>query len=215
MVQLDVFENNNCVQKLNVSNLIFNKQFNSSLVFQILLLSLAFEKVGLKAQKNRGEVRGGGRKPWKQKGTGRARAGTIRSPLWRGGGVTFAARGNLIAKKKMNKKMYKLALSCVFSELVKKGCFFVVNDFVLEKPSVNCFLKNILFCFSTDKKYLLVLPIVGEACNNNIVKSAKNLVNISVKTVANFSIVDLVRNECVIFFKSSIDYLSKTVCYEH
>ena len=212
MVQLDVFENNNCVQKLNVSDLIFNKQFNSSLVFQILLLALAFEKVGLKAQKNRGEVRGGGRKPWKQKGTGRARVGTIRSPLWRGGGVTFAARGNIVARKKMNKRMYKLALSCVLSELVRRGCLFVVNDFVLEKPSVDCFLRNILFCFSKDKKYLVILPDSSKVCDNVITRSAKNLVNVSVKSVVNFSIIDLVKHECVILLKSSLDHLCETVC---
>ena len=208
MVQLEVFGNNSCVQKIDVSDLVFNKQFNKALVYQVLVLVLAFEKVGLKAQKTRGEVRGGGRKPWKQKGTGRARAGTIRSPLWRGGGMIFASRV-IVRRKKINKKMYKLALMCVLSEFVRRKCFFIINEFILEKPSVKSFLVKFEFYIFT-KKYLLILPSNNEK-NTNIFKSASNITNITVKCVSNFSIVDLLKHDYIVLFKNSIDELYKIV----
>ncbi len=216
MVQLDIFNCNGgvCIQKFEVSDFVFNKRFNKSLVFQVLLLSLSLEKIRSKAQKTRGEVRGGGRKPWKQKGTGRARAGTIRSPLWRGGGVVFASAGSVTnSRKKVNKRMYKLALMCVLSEFVRKNCIFVVDDFFLVKPSVSCFLERIKFCFfSSKRKYLLIISnSIKDEEANVIFRSAHNIQYLTVKRVNCFSIVDLVRHEVVIFFKNSIDELYKIV----
>ncbi|MEX2353096.1 MAG: 50S ribosomal protein L4, partial [Gammaproteobacteria bacterium] len=103
--------------KLTVSDTVFDAGFNEALVHQALSTYMAGARAGTKAQKTRSEVRGGGRKPFRQKGMGRARAGTIRSPIWRGGGVTFAARPRSYAKK-LNRKMYQGAIRSIFSELL-------------------------------------------------------------------------------------------------
>ena len=102
---------------ISISNDVFSKEFNESLIHQAVVSLMASSRQGSAKQKNRSEVRGGGKKPYRQKGTGRARAGTIRSPLWRGGGVTFASRPRDFSKK-INKKMYRAAIKSIFSELV-------------------------------------------------------------------------------------------------
>src|SRR5699024_10107750 len=104
---------------VSVSEVAFGKEFNEALVHQVVVAYMAAGRQGTKAQKNRSEVSGGGKKPWRQKGTGRARAGSIRSPIWRGGGVTFAAK-NRDFSQKVNKKMYRGALQCILSELVRQ-----------------------------------------------------------------------------------------------
>ena len=100
----------NSKSKTSVSEVIFNQSVNKELITQLINSFVSNSHQGTKAQKNRSDVRGGGKKPWRQNGTGRARAGTIRSPIWRGGGVTFAARSKSSEPKKINKKMYKLSL---------------------------------------------------------------------------------------------------------
>ena len=105
---------------ISISNDVFSKEFNESLIHQAVVSFMASSRQGSAKQKNRSEVRGGGKKPYRQKGTGRARAGTIRSPLWRGGGVTFASRPRDFSKK-INKKMYRAAIKSIFSELVRQN----------------------------------------------------------------------------------------------
>lgn len=106
----------------------FSREFNEALVHQVVTAYLAAARSGTSAQKTRAEVRGGGRKPWKQKGGGRARAGSIRSPLWRSGGVTFAAKTRSY-EQKVNRKMYRAAMSSIFSELVRQDRLIVVDEF--------------------------------------------------------------------------------------
>src|SRR3989338_6441331 len=106
-------------EKISVSDAVFAAAYNEPLIHQVLTAYMAGSRAGTKAQKTRADVRGGGRKPWKQKGLGRARAGTIRSPLWRKGGVTFAAKPRDFSQK-VNKKMYRLALRSIFSELIRQ-----------------------------------------------------------------------------------------------
>ena len=113
---------------MNVADNVFAAEFNEPLVHQVLTTYLAGARAGTKAQKTRSDVRGGGKKPWRQKGTGRARAGTIRSPIWRGGGVTFAARPRDYSKK-INKKMYRSAMRAILSELVRQERFICVDEF--------------------------------------------------------------------------------------
>ncbi|HIF52361.1 MAG TPA: 50S ribosomal protein L4 [Thiotrichaceae bacterium] len=113
---------------MTVADSVFSVEFNEPLIHQVLTTYLAGARSGTKAQKTRSEVRGGGRKPWAQKGTGRARAGTIRSPLWRSGGVTFAAKPRDYSKK-INKKMYRAAMRSIFSELVRQERFVCVDEF--------------------------------------------------------------------------------------
>ena len=116
-------------ESIEVSDDIFGCKFNETLVHQIVTAYMGRARQGSHAQKNRSAVRGGGKKPWKQKGTGRARAGTIRSPIWRKGGVTFAAQ-NQDYSKKVNKKSYKVALRCILSELIRQERLLIIESFL-------------------------------------------------------------------------------------
>lgn len=127
---------------IEVSEAVFGREFSEALVHQVVTAYLAGARAGTKAQKNRGDVRGGGRKPWRQKGTGRARAGSIRSPLWRGGGVTFAARPRDHAQK-VNRKMYRGAMRAIVSELLRQGRLTVVPEIDVPEPKTKLFLKTL------------------------------------------------------------------------
>ena len=116
---------------ISVADTSFGAEFNEALVHQVVTAYLAGARAGTKAQKSRADVRGGGRKPWRQKGTGHARAGSIRSPIWRSGGVTFAARPRDYSQK-VNRKMYRAALRCIVSELVREQRLAVVDEFNVE-----------------------------------------------------------------------------------
>lgn len=122
--------------KVSVSDNIFGAPFNEALIHQVLTAYMTKARSGTKAQKNRSDVRGGGKKPWRQKGLGRARAGTIRSPLWRGGGVTFAAKPKSY-EPKVNRKMYRGAMRSILSELVRQERLTCVDDFKLEEPKTR------------------------------------------------------------------------------
>lgn len=130
-VSLRQFEGEHSTSELPVSDQVFGKRFNETLVHQIVTSYLSKARQGTKAQKTRAEVRGGGRKPWKQKGTGRARAGTIRSPLWRKGGVVFAATPRDHSKK-VNKKMYRAAICSMLSELNRQNRLQVFDSFEIQ-----------------------------------------------------------------------------------
>ena len=121
---------------MNVADSVFSAEFNEPLVHQVLTTYMAGARAGTKAQRTRSEVRGGGKKPWRQKGTGRARAGTIRSPLWRSGGVNFAAKPRDYSKK-LNKKMYRGAMRAIFSELLRQNRLVVVDSFNVEEPKTK------------------------------------------------------------------------------
>jgi large subunit ribosomal protein L4 len=122
--------------KVSVSDAAFARDFNEALVHQVVTAYLAGARAGTKAQKNRSTARGGGAKPWRQKGTGRARAGTIRSPLWRGGGKIFAAQPRDFSQK-VNKKMFRAALQSIFSELLRQDRLLVVSELALEAPKTK------------------------------------------------------------------------------
>jgi large subunit ribosomal protein L4 len=125
-------------QGITVSEATFAKDFNEALVHQVVVAYMAAGRQGTKAQKTRSEVRGGGKKPWRQKGTGRARAGTIRSPIWRSGGVTFAAKPRSY-EQKVNRKMYRAAMRSILSELVRQERLIVVDDFSIDTPKTKAF----------------------------------------------------------------------------
>jgi len=122
--------------KLSVSDTVFAAPYNESLVHQVLNAYMTEARAGTRAQKSRSEVRGGGKKPWRQKGTGRARAGTIRSPLWRGGGVTFAAKPKNY-RVKVNKKMYRGAIRSILSELARQERLSCIDEFTFDEPSTK------------------------------------------------------------------------------
>ena len=175
---------------ISISNEVFSKEFNESLVHQAVVSFMAGARQGSAKQKNRSEVRGGGKKPYRQKGTGRARAGTIRSPLWRGGGVTFAARPRDFSKK-INKKMYRAAIKSIFSELVRQNRLVAIEKPVLEKPKTKE-IANFLKEFSLSK----VLIIIDEL-DMNLYLSARNIPNVDVITVREINPVNLIKSHKV------------------
>lgn len=127
---------------VEISDVTFGREFNEPLVHQVVVAHMAAARQGSRAQKTRSEVSGGGRKPWRQKGTGRARAGTIRSPIWRGGGVTFAARPQDHSTK-VNRKMYRGALRCIVSELIRQGRLVAVDEFNVGEPKTKTLLQQL------------------------------------------------------------------------
>ncbi len=158
---------------LNVADSVFSVEFNEPLIHQVLTSYLAGARSGTKAQKTRAEVRGGGRKPFKQKGTGRARAGTIRSPIWRGGGVTFAAKTQDHSKK-LNKKMYRAAMRSILSELVRQERFICVDEFNVDESKTKL-VKDKLASLSLDD-----VLIVTEELNENLYLGVRNIPKVDV-----------------------------------
>ncbi|GIX31534.1 MAG: 50S ribosomal protein L4 [Porticoccaceae bacterium] len=177
---------------LSVSDEAFGREFNQDLVHQAVVAYLAGARQGTRAQKSRSDVSGGGKKPWRQKGTGRARAGSIRSPLWRHGGVTFAARPQNHAQK-LNKKMYRAALRSIFSELVRQGRLVVVDDFRVEAPKTKGLLEK-LARYGLGQDVL----IVTEEVDRNLYLSARNLHKVDVRDVLGIDPVSLIGFEKVV-----------------
>ena len=175
---------------INISDNAFSKDFNESLVHQAVVSFMAGSRQGTSKQKTRSEVRGGGKKPYRQKGTGRARAGTIRSPLWRGGGVTFAATPRDYSKK-INKKMYRAAIRSIFSELLRQGRLVAIEQPVLEKPKTKE-INNFLNEFSLSK-----VLIITDELDINLYLSARNIPNVDIITVREINPVNLLKAQKV------------------
>lgn len=179
-------------QAVNVSESAFGRQFNEALVHQVVVAYMAEGRQGTKSLKSRSEVNGGGRKPYRQKGTGRARAGTIRSPIWRGGGVTFAAKPRDYSQK-INRKMYHGAMQSILSELIRQGRVVVTSDFSVDTPKtrqVHELLKNL------DLTNVLV---VVEEVDSNLYLGARNLRNVEVIDVQGINPVNLIGFQKVLF----------------
>lgn len=176
---------------LQVSEAVFGRDYNETLVHQAVVAYMAGGRAGTKAQKSRSDVRGGGIKPWRQKGTGRARAGTIRSPLWRTGGVTFAARPRDHSQK-MNKKMYRGAMRAIFSELARQDRLILVDEFKLEAPKTKMLVAK-LKDLSLDN-----VLILSEAVDENVYLAARNLINVQVLEANAADPVSLVRFDKVL-----------------
>ncbi len=176
---------------VDVAESAFGAEFNEALVHQVVTAYLAGARAGTKAQKNRSAVRGGGIKPWRQKGTGRARAGTIRSPIWVGGGRAFAAKPRDFSQK-VNKKMYRAALRSVFSELVRQERLVIVEEMTLEAPKTRLLAEKLK---SMDLKDVLIL---NEAFDEKLFLAARNLPSVGVCDVASMDPVVLIRFEKVL-----------------
>lgn len=177
-------------QDINISENAFSKDFNEALVHQAVVSFLAGSRQGSSKQKTRSEVRGGGKKPYRQKGTGRARAGTIRSPLWRGGGIAFAATPRDYSKK-INKKMYRAAIRSIFSELLRQGRLVAIEKPVLEKPKTKD-IANFLKEFSLSK-----VLIITDELDINLYLSARNIPNVDIITVREINPVNLLKAQKV------------------
>ncbi|WP_343188170.1 50S ribosomal protein L4 [Buchnera aphidicola (Ceratoglyphina bambusae)] len=158
---------------IDVSDALFNKSFNKILIHQVLVSYMSRNRKGTKSQKSKSEVSGSGKKPWKQKGTGRARVGSIRSPLWRSGGVTFAYKKKNYFKK-INKKMYKSAIRSIFSELIRKNKLLIFNTFDIELPKTKLLINKLKFI-----KFNKIL-IILDNFNKNVFLAARNTKQINV-----------------------------------
>ena len=159
---------------MDVADAVFGQDFNEALVHQVVVAYLAAGRAGTHAQKNRAAVRGGGAKPWRQKGTGRARAGTIRSPIWRGGGKTFAATTRDYSQK-VNKKAYRAAIRSILSELLRQERLVVVDSFAVTAPRTRELLAKL-----KDMGLQEQLLIVHDAPDENLYLAARNLPGVDV-----------------------------------
>ena len=184
-------------EKVSVSDESFTKEYNEPLVHQTVVTYMAGARQGSVKQKTRSEGRGGGRKPWRQKGTGRARAGTIRSPIWRSGGVTFAARPQDHSKK-LNKKMYRGAMQCILSELIRQERLFVVNEFALESHKTKELIGK-LNEFELDN-----VLIISDQVEKNLYLAARNLHKVDVLDAAGVDPVSLIGFDNVLITVSAL-----------
>ncbi|WMY96767.1 MAG: 50S ribosomal protein L4 [Arsenophonus sp.] len=185
---------------LLVSETIFGHNFNNALIHQVIVAYLAGARQGTKSQKNRSEVSGSGKKPWRQKGTGRARVGSIRSPIWRSGGMTFASKPQDHIQK-INKKMYRAALRSIFSELLRQNRLTVVKKFMILEPKTKLLLKKL-----QDMNLYKVL-IITNNFDKNLFLAARNLYKVNICDVKKIDPVSLISFDNVII---TVDAVKKT-----
>jgi large subunit ribosomal protein L4 len=189
---------------VEVSEAAFAREYNEALVHQVVVAHMAGARQGTRAQKTRAEVRGGGRKPWRQKGTGRARAGSIRSPIWRGGGVTFAARPQDHSQK-VNRKMYRGAMRCILSELIRQGRLVICEQFALEAPRTKALLERLKALELRD------VLIVAEEVEQNLYLASRNLKDVDVRDVSALDPVSLLSHEKVLVTVGALKKLEEAL----
>ena len=187
---------------LEVSETTFGREFNEALVHQVVVAYAAGARQGTRAQKTRSEVRGGGKKPWAQKGSGRARAGTIRSPLWRSGGVTFAAKTQDFSQK-VNTKMYRGAIRSILSELVRQERLIVVENFSVETPKTKALAAKLKEMDLND------VLIIGAEVEENLFLAARNLYKVDVRDVNAIDPVSLIAFEKVLVTADAIKQIEE------
>ncbi len=176
---------------------IFNVPFNMSLIHQVVVSFRHNCRQGSVSQKSRSEVRGSNKKPWKQKGTGRARSGSIKSPIWRSGGVTFASKPKKYYSK-INKKVYLNSLKIVLSELYRSSRFYVFNKIKIDKPKTKKFLEK--FNFLDIRKLL----IINDSFDRFLYLSTRNLFSVKIININNINVLDLIKCRNVVFTLKSI-----------
>ena len=184
---------------VEVSDVAFAREYNEALVHQVVVAYMSGARQGSRAQKSRAQVRGGGRKPWRQKGTGRARAGSIRSPIFRGGGRTFAARPQDHSQK-VNRKMYRGALRCILSELIRQERLVVCESFAVDSPKTKGLLGKL------KELDLTSVLIVGDSLDENMYLAARNLKDVTAIDVDVVDPVNLIRHDKVLI---TVDALKK------
>jgi large subunit ribosomal protein L4 len=190
----------NSKSKFSVSDAVFGVEYNESLVHQVLVAYLAGARSGTAKQKTRAEVRGGGRKPWKQKGTGQARAGTIRSPLWRKGGKIFAAVPRDHSQK-VNRKMYRGALRAIVSELARQGHLLIAEEFSVTAPKTKGLIEKLSKLGAND------ILIVTDAVDQNLMLSSRNLPHVAVSDVEGLNPLALLSREKVLMTQAAVKKL--------
>ena len=191
-------------ESLELSDLAFDRDYNEALVHQVVTAFLAGGRSGSRAQKTRAEVRGGGRKPWRQKGTGRARAGSIRSPIWRGGGRAFPSKPRDFSQK-VNRKMYRGALRCILSELIRQNQLLVVKELVLETHKAKALADKLN---AMDLKDVL---IVEKEPSSELVLAARNLMWVDVLDVKSIDPVSLISHEKVLMTVEALKHVEEVL----
>ena len=192
--------------KVSLAEEVFNQAFNQDLVHQLVNTYIHNSHQRTKGQKNRSAVRGGGKKPWKQKGTGRARAGTIRSPIWRGGGMTFAHTYSDIKPKKINKKMYRSAMRSIWSMLAEENRLVAVKDLKIDEPIKSSQVKSILSDLGLDTALIVV-----SSKNDNLDKASKNLTECKVQTINSIDPSALIQAEKVLVTSAALEKLTEVL----
>ncbi|MDA7600973.1 50S ribosomal protein L4 [Gammaproteobacteria bacterium] len=192
--------------KMELPDSIFGQTFNEDLVHQLITTYISNSHQGTKGQKNRSAVRGGGRKPWKQKGTGRARAGTIRSPIWKGGGVTFAHTYQNVKPKKINRKMYRSAMRSIWSKLAEEEKIIAINDISIDSPPKSSQVKLLLTNLGLES-VLAVLPNENETLS----QASKNLNEFNVQTIGSIDPSLLFKAKKVLITSETLESLNKVL----
>jgi len=198
-LQIPVLNQENNVQ---VSDFVFGQDFNETLVHQLVTRYLAGARAGTKAQKTRSDVSGGGIKPWRQKGTGRARSGTTRSPLWRTGGVTFAARPRSYDQK-LNKKMFRVGIRSILSELLRQGRLVISSEILVSTPKTRVLSAQLDAIQS--KRTLIIVDTVDK----NLALASRNIPYVQVVEAANLNPVLLVAADKIIVTPGALQQLEE------
>ena len=199
-----ISQNKEKIKNIELSSSIFEVPVNESLVHEVVTSFLANARSGTKAQKNRSTARGGGAKPWRQKGTGRARAGTIRSPLWVGGGRAFAST-NKTFYKKINKKVFKSALKSIFSALAKEKRLVVIDEITIEEPKTK-FMISLL-----ERLELESVLIILKELDTNIKLASRNIPNVEVISIDKINPVNLIRFDNVLMDSKVLAEIESTL----
>ncbi|WKY45412.1 50S ribosomal protein L4 [Eubacteriaceae bacterium ES2] len=203
MPKIDILDvKGNVVGDVELSEAVFGIEPNEPVVHEVVVALLANRRQGTRSAKTRSEVRGGGRKPWRQKGTGRARAGTIRSPLWKGGGVIFAPKSRDYSKK-VNKKVRNLAMKSVFSAKAQDQELRVLDSIAFEAPKTKemvAVLNNINI-----NKALIVLP----ENDANVIRSANNIPDVATTTVQELNVYDMLKYDYLIMTKAALEKIEE------
>lgn len=191
---------------VDVSEQVFGQEFNETLVHQLVVRHLAGARAGTKAQKNRSAVSGGGAKPWRQKGTGRARAGTSRSPIWRSGGATFAAEPRSFIQK-LNKKMYKVGVRSIFSELLRQDRLVIGDDVLPTSPKTKELVAKLSVVDA--KRILIVTDDLSDDLSDDLILASRNIPYVEVSTVKGLDPVLLVNADKVIATESAVKQIEE------
>ncbi len=201
-LQVPAINSQDSAGAISVNEAVFGQEFNETLVHQLVVKYLAGARSGTKAQKNRSAVSGGGIKPWKQKGTGRARSGTMRSPLWRTGGVTFAAQPRNY-EQKLNKKMYRAGVRSILSELLRQNRIVVSNDILPTSPKTKEFAAKLS---TLDAKRIL---IIVDSLEDNLWLASRNIPGVGIVLAENLSPVSMVSADKVIVTPAAIKIIEE------
>jgi len=197
------------IGKVDLPDRIFNLAMNNDLVHQIVTSQMSNKRQVIAHAKGRGEVRGGGKKPWRQKGTGRARHASIRSPIWKGGGATFGPTKDRNFKKKINKKMARRALFMALSSKVKDKQLLILDEIRLENPKTKemaLIMKNLSVLMDKKPNALLILPVTEDKFK----RSTNNLTNLSVIEARNLNPLEVLSHKYLVLVKDSVEALNKT-----